>query len=83
MRANGARAATRHRVGALIAATASLAVLVIAAWAMAGPAPRVAKPETAAATEGAAASTAVVGRSEDERVDQRAGRALYRGDQVR
>ena len=54
MRANSARAATRPRVGAIIAATAFLAVLVIAAWAMAGPAPRVAKRETAAATPSAA-----------------------------
>jgi len=53
MRASGARAATRARGGAIIAATAFLAVLVIAAWAMAGPAPRVAKRETAA-TESAA-----------------------------
>jgi plastocyanin len=54
MRANGARAATRPRVGAIIAATTFLAVLVIAAWAMAGPAARVAKRETAAATPAAA-----------------------------
>ena len=54
MRANGARAATRPRGGAIIAATAFLAVLVIAAWAIAGPAPRVAKPDTAAATQSAA-----------------------------
>ncbi len=54
MRAHGARAATRRRGGAIIAVTAFLAVLVIAAWAMAGPGPRVARGETAAATQSAA-----------------------------
>jgi plastocyanin len=37
-RANGVAAATRPRVGAIIAATTFLAVLVIATWATAGPA---------------------------------------------
>ena len=54
VRAHGARAAARPRGGAIIAATALLAVLVIAAWAMAGPGPRVARRETAAARPNAA-----------------------------
>ena len=52
MCAHGARAATRLRGGAIIAATALLAVLVIATWAMAGAPGR--RAETAAARQSAA-----------------------------
>lgn len=51
---SGARVGTRPRVRAIAAASAFLGVLVIAAWALAGPVPRVAKRETAAVTQSAA-----------------------------
>ena len=48
MRANSARATRTPRVSTIVAATAFLVVLAVAAWAMAGPAPLVAKREMAA-----------------------------------
>ena len=54
MRGNSARTTRTPRVSTIVAATAFLVVLAVAAWAMAGPAPRVAKREMAAATQTAA-----------------------------